>query len=376
MAETPGGARNIVPFVDLRGTHDAVHDEMCATFERVLSRGRYIMGDELAAFEQEFASYCEAPHCIGVGNGLEALHLILVAMGIGPGDEVIVPAHTFIATWLAVTQCGATPVPVEPDATTFNIDPGRVTAAITPQTRALIAVHLYGQPADMDSLREIADRHGLKLIEDAAQAHGARYKGQRVGNLGDAAAFSFYPTKNLGALGDGGAVTTADPVLARRIGMLRNYGSEVKYRHEIAGYNSRLDELQAALLRVKLRNLDALNVQRRTVAKQYLSALASCEAITLPTVPGFVEPVWHLFVVRCLQREQLTEQLKAQGIETMVHYPIAAHKQGAYRDGSWPALPLTEQLTGEVLSLPMWPGLDPMAVITAIRSSVKNGLAA
>jgi dTDP-3-amino-3,4,6-trideoxy-alpha-D-glucose transaminase len=356
-------------FVDLHATHALLNEELHAAFDRVLSKGRFIMGDELHAFEEEFARYCDSNHCLGVGNGLEALHLILVAMGIGAGDEVIVPAHTFIATWLAVSHSGATPIPVEPDSNTFNIDPAQVEAAITSRTRAIIAVHLYGQPADMDALRVIADRHGLRLIEDAAQAHGARYKGQRVGSLGDAAAFSFYPTKNLGALGDGGAVTTNDAQLARQIGLLRNYGSAEKYCHEIAGYNSRLDELQAALLRVKLRGLDVLNAQRRCVANAYIEGLADCVGITPPTIPEFAEPVWHLFVLRVTHRDALTRHLATHGIESMIHYPIPSHQQGAYSSHVWPHLPVTEQLTSEILSLPMWPGLNPDHIIKAIRQS-------
>ncbi len=356
-----------VNFMDLHASQAPIADELRAAFDRVLDRGNFILGEELAAFEQEFAGYCDSAHCIGVGNGLDALHLILSGMGIGAGDEVIVPAHTFIATWLAVSQTGAQVVPVEPDEASFNIDPARVAEAITPRTRAIIAVHLYGQPADMDSLRTIADRHGLYLIEDAAQAHGARYKGERVGSLGDAAAFSFYPAKNLGALGDGGAVTTQDAKLAQNIRRLRNYGSDQKYVHLVKGCNSRLDELQAALLRIKLRNLDTLNAQRRAVAQTYCQALANTPGIQLPAVSASNEAVWHLFVIRCTQRQELARLLAAQGIATQIHYPLPPHLQAAYDEQSWPTLPLTEQLSGEILSLPMWPGLDPLPVIEAVR---------
>ncbi|MDB5800493.1 MAG: erythromycin biosynthesis sensory transduction protein eryC1 [Rhodocyclales bacterium] len=356
-------------FLDLGTAHTACREELQATFARVLDKGHFILGEEVEAFEAEFAQYCGVPHCIGVGNGLDALLLILRAMGIGPGDEVIVPAHTFIATWLAVTQCGARPVAVESQTAGYNIDPARIEAAITPRTRAIIAVHLYGEPADMDALQAIADRHGLRLIEDAAQAHGARYKGRRTGSLADAAAFSFYPTKNLGALGDGGAVTTRDPALADSIRQLRNYGSRIKYQHDVAGYNTRLDELQAALLRVKLRQLDTLNAARQQVAQRYLEALADTPGLRLPHPAGLVEHVWHLFVIRTPQREQLAAALGARGIATMVHYPTPCHLQGVYRNDGYPALQATSTLCGEVLSLPMWPGLDPEPVIQALQEA-------
>lgn len=354
-------------FLDLKSVHAACDEALQAAFARVLHKGHFILGEEVSAFETEFAQYCGSARCLGVGNGLDALHLILRAMHIGPGDEVIVPAHTFIATWLAVTQSGATPIPVECAPGSYNIDPARIEAAITPDTRAIIAVHLYGEPADMNALRAIADRHGLRLIEDAAQAHGARYKGRRTGSLGDAAAFSFYPTKNLGALGDGGAVTTSDDALANEIRLLRNYGSHIKYQHDIAGYNTRLDELQAALLRVKLPQLDTHNAQRRQVAQAYLDGLADIAALSLPRAPDFAEPVWHLFVVRTAQRDALARALAEQGIDTMIHYPCPAHKQGAYNGQAFPSLAATEALSREILSLPMWPGLDPAPVIAAIR---------
>lgn len=357
-----------IHFLDLSAMHAACSEELQAAFARVLNKGHFILGSETEAFEAEFAAYCGTTQCVGVGNGLDAIHLILRAMQIGTGDEVIVPAHTFIATWLAVTQSGATPVPVESQVGRYNIDPQQIEAAITPRTRAIIAVHLYGEPADMDALRVIADRHGLRLIEDAAQAHGARYKGRRAGGLGDAAAFSFYPTKNLGALGDGGAVTTSDPALADAIRLLRNYGSHIKYQHDIVGYNTRLDEVQAALLRVKLRTLDKFNAARRLVAQQYLDALSSIPGLHLPHPADYAEPVWHLFVIRHAQRDQLAKALAERGIATMIHYPIPCHLQGAYKCGNFAGLEATTTLSKEILSLPMWPGLDPMPVIDALHA--------
>ena len=265
-------------------------EDLDAAFQRVMESGWYILGHEVEAFEEEFAAYCEARHCIGVGNGLEALHLIMRAMDIGPGDEVIVPSNTYIATWLAVSYTGATPVPVEPDERTCNIDPTRIEAAVTSRTKAILAVHLYGQPADMDPIGEIAARHGLKVIEDAAQAHGARYKGRRTGSLGDAAGFSFYPGKNLGAMGDGGAITTSDGELAGRLRMLRNYGSRVKYVNEEVGFNSRLDELQAALLRVKLRMLDEWNTRRKSwriiISPIWTGRIFSCRSCRSGLIPS------------------------------------------------------------------------------------------
>lgn len=347
---------------------------MRAALERVLASGWYILGEEVKAFERDFSAYCETAYCVGVGNGLEALHLILRAYDIGEGDEVIVPANTFIATWLAVSYTGALPVPVEPDKRTYNIDPQCIEAAITPRTRAIIAVHLYGQPADMDVINAIAGKHNLKVIEDAAQAHGARYKGRRVGSLGNAAGFSFYPGKNLGALGDGGAVTTNDFELAEKIRMLANYGSKEKYRHEIKGFNSRLDEIQAACLRVKLKYLDHWNGQRQILAAEYLQVLAHINEIGLPYVMENVDHVWHLFVIRTPQRDRLQKRLAESGIGTMVHYPIPPHLQGAYADRGMTSgmFPITECMCDEVLSLPMGPQLNKLqlqAVINAIKEA-------
>lgn len=347
-----------VPFADMPAAHAALLPELDAAWMRVARGRQLILGPELEQFEHEYAAFCGTAHCVGVGNGLDALHLILRAYGIGPGDEVVVPAHTFIATWMAVTHAGATPVPVEPGHGSFNIDPAQVEQALSPRTRAIVAVHLYGHPAAMRPLRQIADAHGLRLIEDAAQAHGAREHGRRCGALGDAAAFSFYPVKNLGALGDGGAVTTADGVLARRIRLLRNYGSEHKYDHRLVGFNSRLDELQAALLRVKLTRLDHDNARRNTIARRYLDGLQGC-GMLLPVVAEHCEHAWHLFVVRHRQRQALRDHLARDGIETAVHYPLAPHLQPAYAglDIAAGALPLTAALQDEVLSLPLYPHL-------------------
>jgi dTDP-4-amino-4,6-dideoxygalactose transaminase len=348
-----------IPFLDLRAAYLELKTEIDRAVARVLDSGWYILGAEVEAFEAEFAAYCEAKFAVGVANGLDALHLALRAFGVAPGDEVIVPSNTYIATWLAVSQCGATPVPVEPDERTHNINPALIESAITPLTRAIIPVHLYGQPADLDPILAIARKHGLYVLEDAAQAHGARYKGKRIGAHGDAVAWSFYPGKNLGALGDGGAVTTNEPGIADRIRMLRNYGSRVKYENEVQGFNSRLDPLQAAILRVKLAHLDDWNARRANIAERYQRELASAQ-LTLPYVPDWARPVWHLFVVRCDQRRSLQQALGQAGVGTLIHYPIPPHLQEAYRRGGWGtgAFPIAERLADEVLSLPMGPHLS------------------
>lgn len=361
----------MIPFLDLKAAYLEISDELHAAYLRVMERGWYILGAEVEAFEQEFAAYCGVKYCVGVGNGLDALHLILRAAGIGPGDEVIVPANTYIATWLAVSYAGATPVPVEPDERTYNIDPTRVEAAITPRTKAIMPVHLYGQPADMDPILELAHRHGLWVFEDAAQAHGAVYKWRRVGSLGDAAGFSFYPGKNLGALGDGGAVTTNNEELANKVRALRNYGSEVKYVNKYKGFNSRLDELQAALLRVKLKYLDEWNARRSTVAERYSEVLDDSN-LGLPYVPEWANPVWHLYVVRSNNRDALQQRLAQAGIGTLIHYPIPPHLQEAYRDLGYSegAYPVSERLAREVLSLPIGPHLpkdDVETIVNVIR---------
>lgn len=350
----------IIPFLDLKSPYIELKDELDDAYRRVMESGWYILGKEVDLFEAEFASYCGAKYCVGVGNGLEALHLIVRAYGIGHGDEVIVPANTYIATWLAVTHAGATPVPVEPDERTCNIDPSRIELAITSRTKAIMVVHLYGQPADMDPIMDLAQKHGLKVIEDCAQAHGARYKGRRAGALGDAAGFSFYPGKNLGAIGDGGAVTTNNSELADRVCVLRNYGSRIKYHNEIVGYNSRLDELQAAFLRIKLKYLDEWNERRRVIATSYLDGLQGIRDLVLPFVPEWAEPVWHLFVVQHPQRDELQQLLNAAGIGTLIHYPIPPHLSEAYAHDGFDRLelPITEQLANRVLSLPMGPHMD------------------
>ena len=358
-----------IPFLDLGAAYRELQSDIDAAVARSLASGWYIGGPEVEAFEQEFAAYTQAQHCVGLANGLDALHLALRAMNVGPGDEVIVPSNTYIATWLAVSQCGATPVPVEPDARTFNIDPALIEAAITPRTKVILPVHLYGQPADMDPILAIARKHGLRVLEDGAQAHGARYKGQRLGAHGDAVAWSFYPGKNLGAMGDGGAVTTNDPKLADRIRVLRNYGSRVKYVNEVQGYNSRLDPLQAAILRVKLAHLDEWNARRSAIAARYQQGLAGC-GLTLPYVPDWVEPVWHLYVVQKPQRDSLHKALADAGVGTLIHYPIPPHLQQAYEHSGWKqgAFPLAERMADQVLSLPSGPHLEAKQVVMVIEA--------
>lgn len=349
-----------VPFLDIKASYLELKEELDAAYHRVMDSGWVLLGKETEALEQEFSAFCEAKHCVSVGNGLDALQIVLRAWGIGPGDEVIVPSHTFIATWLAVSYTGATPVPVEPDSRSYNIDVDRIEAAITPKTKAIIPVHLYGQPADMDPIMEIAAKHGLKVLEDNAQAQGARYKGRRTGSLGHAAATSFYPGKNLGAFGDAGAVTTSDEELVEHCRMLRNYGSRVKYQHEVFGLNSRIDELQAAFLRLKLAHLEEWNNRRKSIAALYHSQLSSLNPrLVLPFVPEWADPVWHLFVVRHNERDKLQQYLTEHGIQTLIHYPISAHRSGAFsklghRDGS---LGVCERLSREVLSLPIGPQL-------------------
>lgn len=362
----------MIPFLDLGAAYRELQPQIDAAVARVLASGHYILGPEVDAFETEFAAHCEATHCIGLANGLDALHLALRAMDVGPGDEVIVPSNTYIATWLAVSQCGAVPVPVEPDPATHNIDPARIEAAITPRTKVILPVHLYGQPADMDPILALARKHGLRVLEDGAQAHGARYKGRRIGAHGDAVAWSFYPGKNLGALGDGGAVTTDDDALADRLRVLRNYGSRVKYVNEVQGYNSRLDPLQAAVLRVKLAHLDAWNARRAALARIYLDGLRDT-GLLLPDVPDWAEPVWHLFVVRHPERDALQQRLTEAGIGSLIHYPIPPHRQQAYAEAGYPAdaFALASQLAGEVLSLPMGPHLAPEQAAAVVAETGK-----
>jgi dTDP-4-amino-4,6-dideoxygalactose transaminase len=345
----------MIPFFKLPAPQTVIGAELEATFRRVLHSGRYILGAELERFEAEFAEFCGVRHCIGVANGLDALTLILRAAGVGRGDEVLVPGHTFIATWLAVSAAGAIPVGVDVNRETCNVDHGRLEEAVSSRTTAIVPVHLYGQPADMDAISEVASRHGLFVIEDAAQAHGARYKGKRAGGLSRAAGFSFYPAKNLGALGDGGAVTTNDEVLAKRIRQLRNYGSSIKYQHDLLGVNSRLDEVQAGLLRVKLAYLDRWNARRRELARRYIDQLANIPELQLPVIAQFAEPAWHLFVVAHPQRDRLMSVLHEGGVETLIHYPIPPHLSGAYRDrrNRTCDLSVSESLAKQVVSLPM-----------------------
>jgi len=324
----------------------------------VLECGRYILGEQVNAFEKEFAEFCCAKHCIGVGNGLEALHLILRAIDIMPGDEIIVPANTFIATWLSVTQTGAVPVPVEPVEHTYNIDTHKIESAITSKTRAILAVHLYGQTADMKTINDIAKEYGLYVIEDAAQAHGAKYHDECAGTLSDAAGFSFYPGKNLGALGDAGAVVTNSDIIADKIRVIRNYGSRTKYFNEFQGFNSRLDEIQAAVLRVKLQFLDEDNKLRQKWALYYKNHIHNDKIVT-PIVPDKMESVWHLFVIRHPHRDALQQKLKQMGVENLIHYPIPPHLSDAYKKLNFfkGSFPITEKIASEIISLPMGPHL-------------------
>lgn len=362
--------RGSVPFLDLRAAYLELKPEIDDAVDRVLDSGSFILGKQVEAFEAEYADYTGAKHCVGVGNGLEALHVCLRALGVGLGDEVLVPSNTYIATWLAVSYTGARPVPVEPDERTYNLDPARIEQAVTPRTRVIMPVHLYGQPADMDPILEIARKHKLWVLDDAAQAQGARYKGRRVGGLGDITGWSFYPGKNLGAFGDAGAITTNNAELADRVRVLRNYGSRVKYYNEVQGFNCRLDELQAAILRVKLRHLDEWNDRRRHVADLYLRELKGVDLV-LPYVPDWAEPVFHVFVVRSKSRDLLKTHLDNSSIGTIIHYPVPPHLQKAYSDMGMKegSLPLTEKIHREVLSLPMGPHVtepQAMAVIGAV----------
>jgi len=355
-----------IPFLELKPGYLEYKDEFDAAYHRVMDSGWVLLGKELEAFEHEFAEYCNTKYCVGVANGLDALHLVLRAWDIGPGDEVIVPSNTYIASWLAVSYAGATPIPVEPDPVTYNIDPARIEEAITLRTRAIMPVHLYGQPADMEPIMEIAEKHGLKVVEDNAQAQGARYKSRCTGGLGHAAATSFYPGKNLGALGDAGGITTNDPVLADRVRLLRNYGSKIKYYHDEQGFNSRMDELQAAFLRVKLRHLNEWNTRRAKLAHAYKTALADYSSQLfsisgfqlLPAVPEWATPVWHLFVIRHPRRDALQKHLAEHGIGTQIHYPIPPHLSGAYASKfkiQNSKFKIAEELSSEVLSLPIGP---------------------
>lgn len=359
-----------VSFLDLGRLNDEIRPSLDHAYKRVMDSGWFINGPEVESFEAEFAEYCGVGYCVGVGNGLEALVLLLKAYGIGAGDEVLVPSNTFIATWLAVTQCGAVPVAVEPNSLTHNLDVNGLDAVVNSRTRAIIPVHLYGQTADMDPIMSFASRFNLIVIEDAAQSQGAEYKGRRAGSLGHAAGTSFYPGKNLGAMGDAGAVLTSDPVIADKVRVLRNYGSRVKYEHLVAGHNSRLDELQAAFLREKLRVLDGWNERRRKIALSYSTAFHSLP-LQLPLVPDWASPVWHLYVVATPRRDELQAYLSSLGIGTVIHYPKPPHLQSCYSEYRDCALPVATSLASQVLSLPMSPDLtdtEIQEVIDGVRA--------
>lgn len=361
-----------VGFLDLRAAYEALQPALEDAMLRALRSGYYIGGPEVAAFETSYAHYCGVDHCIGVANGLDALKLAFAALDIGPGDEVIVPSNTFIATWLAVSDCGAKCVPVEPDPRTYNIDPSRIAAAITSRTRAIVPVHLYGQPADLAPILELAETYGLPVVEDAAQAQGARYRGQRIGGHGTLCTWSFYPGKNLGALGDAGAITTNDAKLADRLRRLRNYGSPVRYQHVERGFNSRLDPVQAAALAVKLDHLDRWNERRVMIATRYQAAFSDT-TLVLPFVPDDMAPVWHLYCVQHEQRDALRDHLYAAGVETLIHYPVPPHLQPAYADrgeseGSYPEV---ERIAKRILSLPIDPMMTDLQINHVIDAVLK-----
>jgi dTDP-4-amino-4,6-dideoxygalactose transaminase len=360
-----------VPFVDLKAQHDLLEQELNEAIQRVMTRSWFILGAELEAFEAEFAIYCGVKHCVGVGSGTEALHLALRACGVGPGHEVITASHSFIATALAITWTGATPVFVDIDSENYTVDPAEIAHAITPKTRAILPVHLYGQCADMDPILAVAGEHNLYVVEDAAQAHGSFYKGKKAGTMGHLGCFSFYPAKNLGACGDAGAVVTSDSQLDKKLRMLRNYGQSSKYHHETMGFNSRLDELQAAILRTKLPHLDAWNESRRNAGECYLSTLE--KRFSPPKTKVGCVPNYHLFVIQSDDRESLQQYLRGHAIETLMHYPVPIHRQTAFRD-----LPhrdcdlfVTERIAQRVLSLPMFPTIsgEQLAHVSACLNS-------
>lgn len=348
-----------VPFLDMKAQYLELKAELDSAYQRVMDSGWYILSEEVRTFEQEFADYLGVKHCVGVGNGLEALELILMAHGIGEGDEVNVPANTYIASWLAVSYVGAVPVPVEPDPATSNINPARIGSAVSKRTKAIMPVHLYGQTTEMDETWRIAEQHQLAIIEDSAQTHGAKFKDRMAGNLGSAAAFSFYPTKNLGAFGDAGAVTTNDDQLADRVRVLRNYGSRRKYFNEERGYNSRLDPLQAAFLWVKLKRLDEWNDRRKRIAGYYLENLKDFPGLFLLQIARDADHVWHVFAIAYPDRDGLQAHLEQSGIGTLIHYPVPPHLSQAYADLHYQAgdFPITEQLARSVMSIPMGPHL-------------------
>lgn len=352
-----------VPFLDLKASYDELKTEIDQAISTVLNSGWYILGEEVEAFEAEFSKYCEAKFCIGVANGLDALHLSLLALDVGPGDEVIVPSNTYIATWLAVSHCGAIPVPVEPDPKTYNLDVSLIEKAITNKTKVILPVHLFGQPADLDGILSIAKKHNLRVLEDAAQAHGAIYKGKKIGSHGDVVAWSFYPGKNLGALGDAGAITTNNAEIAERIKILRNYGSHIKYVNDIQGYNSRLDPIQAAVLRVKLKKLDEWNARRSSHAISYKENLKWVDLLAPEIIPNTTS-AWHLYVIQNKNRDLLMKELEKNNVGTLIHYPIPPHLQKAYARHGWKKgdFPIAEKLSGDILSLPIGPQLKNESV--------------
>ena len=362
-----------IPFLSFSPQHHPIREEVLAAMARVYDSQWYVLGQSVTDFEADYAAFNHTAHTIGVANGLDALHLALKALGVQPGDEVIVPSNTYIATWLAVSFVGGIPVPVEPNPDTYNLDPARIEAALTPRTKGIMPVHLYGQACEMGPIMDIARKHGLWVVEDNAQAQGATWEGGLTGSFGAVNGTSFYPGKNLGALGDAGAVTTNDADLAHKIKVLRNYGSQQNYLNEIIGYNSRLDELQAAVLQVKLRYLPEWTLQRQQIAAWYDQHLAGIEGLQLPTVASGATHVYHLYVVRTMQRDALQAHLTQAGIGTMIHYPVPPHRQQAYAElaSSLPALPIAEALAATSLSLPVWPGMtleDVLTVVEAIRS--------
>jgi len=361
-----------VPFLDLGRAYLELKSEIDDGVMRVLSSGEYILGREVDLFEKEYAGFCGSRHCVGVGNGLDAIYLALCALGVGKGDEVIVPSNTYIATWLAVTRTGATPVPVEPLESTYNIDPEKIKPRLTERTKVILPVHLYGQPADLDPIMEIARLHRLRVLEDAAQAHGAQYKGRRIGSHGDIVAWSFYPGKNLGAMGDGGAVTTNDPELADRVRVLRNYGSRIKYINEVQGINSRLDPLQAAILRIRLACLVKWNLRRWQIADRYGKALLD-NGMEIPKTSNGFDSSWHLYVIRHPERDRLKKVLHQAGIDTLIHYPVPPHLQPAYKEMELPpgSFPIAEQMSSDVLSLPIGPHVTEDQIMYVIETLLR-----
>ena len=365
-----------IPFLDVGATYLELKQEIDDAVSRVLNSGCYILGPEVEAFENDWAKYCGANYSVGLASGLDSISLALRALNIGNNDEVIVPSHTYIATWIAITSVGAIPVPVEPDPKTYNIDPKKVEDVISPKTKVILPVHLYGQPADIGQILEIAKKYNIHVVEDAAQSHGACYKGKRIGAHGDIVCWSFYPGKSLGAFGDAGAITTNNPDLAKKIITLRNYGSQKKYINELEGVNSRLDPIQAAILRVKLKYLDSWNERRKIIASIYTKELNNSSLI-LPHVPEWADPVWHLYVIRSNNRDLLKTRLNEAGVETILHYPIPPHLQDAFQNLkiTEKSYPIARQIAGEVLSLPIGPHLEPQhseKIVSILKSSLKK----